>query len=118
MKHCYLLCWSYYWTCRCVMAELSDEDCGPLHKVIYVIKVLLESECEGQIENQFNKPFLIAIAGRHLLPGFSYLGFHPRLQTAGFITGHFNHSKSALFFIPFAFLLGSLDTEQLKTLYS
>ena len=40
------------------------------------------------------------IAGRQLLPRFSYQGFDPRFQTVGFKTGHFNHVKSTLFLYP------------------
>ena len=43
---------------------------------------------------------LADIAGRQLLPRFSYQGFDPRFQTVGFKTGHFNHVKSALFLYP------------------
>ena len=44
--------------------------------------------------------FFSDIAGRQLLPRFSYQGFDPRFQTGGFKMGHFNHVKSALFLYP------------------
>ena len=51
-------------------------------------------------KNTLNLAIGAQIAGRQLLPLFSYRGFDPRFQTGGFKTGHSNHVKSALFLYP------------------